>query len=45
MFNKHLGSRKMDLGPMDFPQTGWWVWHAVAITGMLALGKAMARRD
>ncbi|HEX3032663.1 MAG TPA: hypothetical protein VHS59_10540, partial [Bacillota bacterium] len=42
-FMKHH-RHKMDLGTMDFPQTGWWLWHTAAITGVLALGKMMAKR-
>lgn len=42
-FMKHH-KHKMDLGTMDFPQTGWWLWHTAAITGVLALGKMMSPR-
>ena len=34
---------KMKLGTFDFPKTGFWVIHAVAIAGLYLLGKKSAQ--
>lgn len=34
---------KMQLGTFDFPKTGFWVIHAVAIAGLYLLGKKSAQ--
>ena len=34
---------KMDLGTFDFPKTGFWVMHVVAIAGLYFLGKKSAQ--
>lgn len=34
---------KMNLGTFDFPKTGFWVIHAVAIAGLYLLGKKSAQ--
>lgn len=37
--------KKVDPGPLSFLQTGWFVFHAAAIGGMLVLGRAIGKRS
>lgn len=41
LFHKDV---KTDLGTFNFPQTGWWVFHAAAMAGMYWLGKNATKK-
>ncbi|MHB9010394.1 MAG: hypothetical protein ACYC3E_00165 [Carboxydocellales bacterium] len=28
---------------LDYPHSGWWIWHTVAIAGVYMLGKMVKR--
>ena len=37
--------KKVDPGTFSLLQPGWWAFHAVAIGGMLLLGKTLEKRS
>ncbi|NLF46081.1 MAG: hypothetical protein GX581_08385 [Syntrophomonadaceae bacterium] len=38
LFKKALGKDRIDPGSFSFLESGWWVLHTLAITGVFLLG-------
>jgi len=44
-FSMNMRIRKVDPGTFSFLEPGWFIFHALAITGMIMIGMAIERRD